>query len=150
MKFKILLAALTITLFASCITNDKADLNSNKMDSAAIRSLSDSTNFTTIQWIDSIKNFDKITEGQKLEVVYHFKNTGTKPLIIASVTPGCGCTVADKPAEPIMPGKEGEIKAAFDSQGKTGQQHKNITVNANTRPTQSFILQFMVEVEKKS
>jgi hypothetical protein len=143
MYLRLLIVLVTGLFFSSCINNDQQDVNMAKV-------ASDSANFTTIQWIDSIKNFDKIVEGQKLEVVYHFKNTGNKPLVITDVVPGCGCTVADKPAEPIMPGKEGEIKAAFDSQGKAGQQQKYITVKANTKPVQSFSLQFMVEVEKKS
>ena len=142
MYFRLLLVVFTGFFFSACITNDKQDVNMAK-------AAGDSANFTTIQWMDSVRSFDKIVEGQKLEVVYHFKNTGNKPLVITEVSPQCGCTVADKPTEPIMPGKEGEIKAAFDSQGKIGQQHKNITVKANTRPTQSFNLQFMVEVEKK-
>ncbi len=142
MYFRLLLIAFTGVFFSACITSDK-------QDPSLAKAATDSANFTTIQWMDSVRSFDKIVEGQKLEVVYHFKNTGDKPLVITEVSPGCGCTVADKPAEPIMPGKEGEIKAAFDSQGKTGQQSKYITVKANTKPTQSFRLQFMVEVEKK-
>lgn len=143
MQSRLLIATFTLLSFTACISNDTPDVS-------MIKAAGDSANFTTIQWMDSIKNFDKITEGQKLEVVYRFKNTGNKPLVITDVRPGCGCTVADKPAEPIMPGKEGEIKAAFDSKDKAGQQHKNITVQANTKPVQSFNLQFNVEVEKKS
>ncbi len=110
----------------------------------------DTASFTTIQWIDSVKDYAKITEGQKLEVVFRFKNTGNKPLVIESVHPSCGCTVADPPKEPIAPGSEGEIKGSFDSNGKSGQQHKTIEVIANTKGTQSHELAFTVEVQKKS
>jgi hypothetical protein len=110
----------------------------------------DSTQFTNIQWQEQKLDFGKIAEGQKLEVVYHFTNTGTRPLIISKVEPGCGCTVAETPKEPIAPGNEGLIKAAFDSNGRIGSQHKSIMVYANTRGSQAHELVFTVDVSKKS
>jgi len=110
----------------------------------------DSTQCTSIEWQQQSIDFGKITEGQKLEVVYHFKNTGSKPLIISKVEPGCGCTVAETPTEPIAPGKEGTIKGAFDSNNRVGTQHKSIFVSANTKGTQHHELVFTVEVDKKS
>lgn len=110
----------------------------------------DSTQVTSIEWLDSAnKDFGKIAEGQKLEVLFRFKNTGDKPLVIQRVQPSCGCTIAEQPKEPIMPGKEGEIKASFNSEGRTGRNHKTLYVFANTKGTQSHELQFEVEVEKK-
>ncbi len=87
---------------------------------------------TTIEWIDSARNFGKIEEGQKLAVTFRFRNSGDKPLVIASVHPSCGCTVADFPRRPIAPGKEAEITGEFDSKGRVGLQHKDLTVHANT------------------
>ena len=100
---------------------------------------------TSIQWLDSSKQIGKITEGEKVEVVYRFVNTGNAPLVIENVIPTCGCTVAEKPAEPIAPGKEGMIKAVFDSHGRVGSQHKSLTVSANTE-AMSYPLTFDVEV----
>ncbi len=108
--------------------------------------LNDSSRFTTIHWIDSAKNLGSISEGQKVEIVYRFQNTGDKPLVIQSAMPSCGCTVPDKPDAPIMPGKEGSIKAVFDSKGRPGANHKTITVLTNTKGTTSHILSFQVEV----
>ena len=143
MQIRLLALAGFAFLFSACINNDQtaAQLSNASKDSA---------NFTTIQWVDSSMNYGKIKEGQKLAVVYRFKNTGDKPLIITDVQPGCGCTVADKPTEPIMPGKEGKISAEYDSEGHPGEQHKNIRVVANTKPQRDFNLLFAVEVEKKS
>lgn len=104
---------------------------------------------TTIQWIDSALDKGTITEGEKIEILYRFKNTGQHPLIIKDVRPSCGCTVADKPLEPIAPGAEGSIKAVFDSQNKPGPAHKTITVISNTQPD-SYALSFTVIVNKKS
>jgi len=110
----------------------------------------DSSLFTKITWLDSTeRDFGTIPEGQKLEVSYRFKNSGTKPLIIARVQPSCGCTVADQPEEPILPGKEGVIKASFNSEGRVGVNHKILYVVANTLGTQSNEVQFKVLVQKK-
>lgn len=87
---------------------------------------------TTIQWLDSVRNFGQISEGQKLSVSFRFKNSGDKPLVIQSVHPACGCTVADYPKQPIAPGQEGEITGEFNSDGREGQNHKEITVYTNT------------------
>jgi hypothetical protein len=117
--------------------------------------LQDTTNVTTIQWIDSSHHdMGTIKQGEELEIPFHFKNTGNKPLVIESAVPGCGCTGAEKPEEPIMPGQEGVIKAKFSSKNYQGSQTKYVTVTANTKnsntstPT-SHSLSFTVNVEKQ-
>jgi Protein of unknown function (DUF1573). len=109
----------------------------------------DESQFTTIQWIDSVQNFGRIAEGQNLDVSFRFKNTGDKPLIIRSVRPSCGCTAADPPKEPIAPGAEGVIKATFNSQGREGMNKKDIYVETNTKGQQNHVVHFDVEVVKK-
>ncbi len=110
----------------------------------------DSTQYTKITWLDSTeRDFGTIPEGQKLEVAFRFLNAGSKPLIIARVQPSCGCTVAEQPDEPILPGKEGVIKASFNSEGRVGINHKKIYVIANTQGTQSNEVNFSVLVQKK-
>ena len=109
--------------------------------------ISDTANFTSIEWIDKInQNLPKIKEGEVIEVTYRFKNTGDKPLIVQNVYASCGCTVPEKPEEPISPGKEGLIKAKFDSHGKSGTNTKTLTVLANT--SSDKILTFTVDVEQ--
>jgi len=89
---------------------------------------------TTVQLIDSVFNFGKITEGEKVTFNFRFRNSGKKPLVITNTTASCGCTVPEKPEKPIMPGEEGFIKVVFNSKGKSGHQEKNITVMSNTNP----------------
>ncbi len=107
------------------------------------------TDSTTVQWLDSTKDFGKIEEGQKLQVSFRFKNTGDKPLVIAKVQPSCGCTVADESKEPIAPGAEGQVKAVFNSDGHEGINPKTLDVYSNTKGVPSTALKFVVEVEKK-
>lgn len=110
----------------------------------------DSTQFTTIEWIDQNKDYGKVTEGQQVEVAFRFKNSGTKPLVIYSVAPACGCTAAEPPKEPILPGNEGVIKGSFDSKGRVGTNNKSIHVRANTSGSMDHHLQFKVEVAAAS
>lgn len=125
---------------AACGNNDKP----------AKASASGSKQLTNIQWIDSVRNLGKIIEGQKVAVAFRFRNSGDKPLIIESVQPSCGCTVADYPKEPIAPGAEGEISGTFNSEGREGLQHKELTVKANTAGSGEQKVFFEVEVQKKS
>jgi hypothetical protein len=131
--------------FAACQTSDsKSKLTDEQKRSA----LKDSSNYTTIQWLDSTyRDFGKVKEGEILPVAFHFKNTGEHSLVISEVRPGCGCTDPEKPEEPIAPGKEGVIKAKFNSKGQhIGENRKYITVTANTKPSPTTELTFRAEV----
>ncbi len=77
--------------------------------------------------------FGKIKEGEKAEYVFKFKNTGNAPLIVTDVNVTCGCTAAEKPEAPVMPGSEGKIKIVFNSAGKVGSQNRTITVSTNAK-----------------
>jgi hypothetical protein len=110
--------------------------------------LQDSTNWTTVQWTDSVQNFGKVTDGEKIIISFHFKNTGSKPLVITNVSASCGCTVPEKPEAPIAPGEEGVIKAEFNSSGRVGMASKYVNVSCNTA-TQNYTLLFEGEVLPK-
>lgn len=79
-------------------------------------------------------DFGTIKEGDQVEYIYKFTNTGQAPLIIQNAQPSCGCTVPDWSKEPIPVGGTGFVKASFDSNGKPNIQNKTITVTANTWP----------------
>ena len=87
---------------------------------------------TEVQLIDSVFNFGIINEGDKVERSFKFRNTGKNALVISNATASCGCTVPEKPEQPVKPGETGIIKVVFNSQGKEGHQEKTITVTANT------------------
>ncbi|HWB94857.1 MAG TPA: DUF1573 domain-containing protein [Puia sp.] len=113
--------------------------------------MADSAHYTTIAWLDSLsRNYGTIIEGDKLNVTFHFRNIGTTPLVIGHVQPSCGCTIAEQPQGAIAPGKDGQIRATFNSEGHAGVNHKTLFVTANTRGVQNYSLQFVVQVEKKS
>ncbi len=76
-------------------------------------------------------NFGDITQGDVVEHVFKFTNTGTQPLIIERVDVTCGCTTPAWTKDPVLPGKSGTVTAKFNSSGKLGQQKKAITVHSN-------------------
>jgi hypothetical protein len=138
-------------LFTMVVAAMVAGCNSGAGKEKAINAaMTDSARYTTIEWLDSSRDFGKIPEGQKLDVAFRFRNTGTTPLVIGQVRPSCGCTIAEQPQEPIAPGSEGQIKAVFNSEGRAGINHKTLFVTANTRGKQDYSLQFVVQVEKKA
>ncbi|MGD1844855.1 MAG: DUF1573 domain-containing protein [Salibacteraceae bacterium] len=66
---------------------------------------------------------------------FKFKNTGNSELLIASAKGTCGCTIPSYPKTPIAPGAEGEIDVVFDSNGKSGSQHKKVSIVTNATPS---------------
>lgn len=89
---------------------------------------------TSVQIIDTTFDFGKVTEGEIVEYNYRFKNTGSKPLVVTSVSASCGCTVPEKPEQPVLPGETGFIKVKFNSEHRVGTAHKTINVSSNAEP----------------
>ncbi len=77
-------------------------------------------------------NFDDIYQGDKVEHVFNFENTGDAPLIITNVQTTCGCTATNWEREPILPGTKSSITVSFNSAGKMGRQNKIITIISNS------------------
>lgn len=128
-----------IVVFVSLVACENSEVKKN--DLAGL--VKDSTRFTSIKWIDSLKDIGVVEPGKKTEITFKFKNTGTKPLFIISAQPGCGCTVADYPKEAIAPNGEGIITAAYNvNAGSKGEFRKNIQVTTNTNGSTSHYIFF--------
>ena len=94
-----------------------------------------------------VHDFGTIIQGEKVAYSFKFTNTGKADLIITSAKGSCGCTVPEWPQEPIAPGAEGVIDVVFNSDGKSGQQNKKVTIVANTVPnTKVLAINGTVEV----
>jgi hypothetical protein len=76
-------------------------------------------------------DFGDIYQGEVVEQVFKFTNTGNQPLIITDIKTTCGCTTPVWPRNPIMPGGTGEIKVGFNSTGKSNKQTKNLPIISN-------------------
>lgn len=83
-------------------------------------------------------DFGSVTEkDDTLWCDFKFKNIGSEPLIIYDIKTACECTLADWSKKPVMPGKEGVIKAGYKYKGKSGNYNKSLTILANTLPAMS-------------
>jgi hypothetical protein len=79
----------------------------------------------------SAHDFGDIAQGDVVEQVFKFTNTGNQPLIISEIKTTCGCTTPVFPKNPIMPGASGEIKVGFNSAGKANKQTKVLPIISN-------------------
>ncbi|MCX8020811.1 MAG: DUF1573 domain-containing protein [Chitinophagaceae bacterium] len=130
---------------ASAGNNPVAGLTEEQKQSA----MADSANYTTIEWLDpTTLNLGKLVKDQNIDVVFRFKNSGNKNLIIKDVSAPCGCTIPEKPHKPFAPGEEGEIRAKFNGSGH-GTITKQIHVKANTKPVTDHTLTFTGEIQDK-
>lgn len=95
----------------------------------------------TFSFKEETYDFGDITQGDVVEHVFTFTNTGDAPLVIQDAKASCGCTIPKKPEQPVAPGETSEIGVKFNSTGKSGVVKKAITITANTNPavTQLYI-----------
>ena len=93
----------------------------------------DTTSFAQISFETTVHNFGDVNQGEKVEQIFKFKNSGNVPLVLQNVLTTCGCTVPEWPKDPVVPGAEGELKVIFDSTAKIGRQNKVITIRSNSR-----------------
>lgn len=85
-----------------------------------------------IKFMEEKYDFGSIKQGDIVDHVFKFKNTGTQPLVISNIGVSCGCTTPDWTKEPVMPGKMGMVSAKFNSAGKMGMQTKVLTIESNS------------------
>lgn len=83
-----------------------------------------------IEWNSTTIDFGKIEQGKPVSAEFEFKNPTMVPLLINSVRPTCGCTIADYPKEPILPGKSGKIAVTYNA-AAGGVFTKAIVVTSN-------------------
>ncbi len=60
-------------------------------------------------------DFGKIKQGVPVTYYFEIKNISDKPIIVESASASCGCTVPEKPEEPIEPGKTAKIKVQYNA-----------------------------------
>jgi len=77
-------------------------------------------------------DFGTIKQGDKVEHIFKFKNTGKNDLTVIEVRPSCGCTAPEWTKTPVKKGESGEIKIIFNSTGKSGPQTKTVALLTNT------------------
>ncbi len=84
----------------------------------------------SIEWEKTSFDFGKIVKNSPATVEFEFKNNSMVPLVINSVRPTCGCTVAYYPKEPVQPGKSAAITVNYNTRS-IGHFTKSIIVSSN-------------------
>ena len=132
-KFTILLIPVILLIF---ISNSHSNLSSP---------------LPVIKFDDLNYDFGDVKQGENLEHVFKFTNSGKGTLVINSVQPSCGCTgvVMDEKKE-FAEGETGEIKITFSTQGRQGVNTKTVSVNTNDPENPVITLTFKCTVEDKN
>ena len=133
MKKIIILYVLGVGLFmVSCKENAASKIKKENIVIAAERDAKIKVGGPKITFDKTEHDFGIINEGDIVETIFAFTNTGKSELIILSAKGSCGCTVPEWPKEPILPGEKGEIKVKFNSDRKPNKQQKQVTLATNT------------------
>jgi Protein of unknown function (DUF1573) len=84
-------------------------------------------------------DYGTIEAGSDGHCTFTFTNTGTEPLIINRCMSSCGCVVPKCSAEPVLPGKTGEVIVLYDTK-RVGPFTKSVTVHSNCVGTPMVVL----------
>ena len=138
-KYLFVAMVLALGLFAACDNNDKEEKLSTDLVTNPKSASQPSEKQPVITFDKTEHDFGTILQGEVVTYSFHFTNTGSSPLIVSNVNTSCGCTIGDFSREPIAPGKDGYIKATYDSKGHQGFQSRALTVVTNTNPNQTVL-----------
>ena len=73
-------------------------------------------------------------EAGPATISFSFKNEGKTPIKLTSVRASCGCTTPEWTQEPVAPGEEGVVTAAYNPQNRPGKFNKSVTVKTDGEP----------------
>lgn len=137
MKKSILFLALVAVIGLGACKDNKASskitLNEDHSESELASKEETSGEYPEITFDEANYDFGAIKEGEVVEHVFNFKNTGTQPLKVSQAQPSCGCTAPHWTREEIAPGESGSVTVQFDSKGRPGQQNKSVRLITNTK-----------------
>jgi hypothetical protein len=154
---KILVFALPTLFFLSCGSEEQTESSTNSSSIIAVENPADELKVetkkvkvetpenngptTSIEFLEEEFHFGNVFYPSENMHTFKFKNTGDAPLVIESAKASCGCTIPNKPEEPIAPGEIGELDVIFrPKEGQAGSPvTKKITVVANTEPRETYI-----------
>jgi hypothetical protein len=136
-----ILFILAIILIVSCSDqNQSAQLSTDVVNNPITASGNKTdTNLPQLTFEVEEHDFGNITQGEKVEFDFKFKNTGKSDLIISSAKGSCGCTIPVWPKGPIPSGGGNVIKVSFNSEGRHGIVDKKVTIVSNTNPNTKIL-----------
>ena len=96
----------------------------------ALKTATEITKEPLVKWDKTTFDFGEITQGVPVKATFTLTNNSDQALILKTVKPSCGCTVASYEQEPIPPGASTEIKAEYNAK-KAGNFQKTVKVSTN-------------------
>ena len=83
-----------------------------------------------------VHDYGSIKEEVEVAVSdFELTNTGTSPLVIQRIVASCGCTSPTYTREPILPGKKGNVKVAYNTIYRPGNFRKSVRIYTNVPDT---------------
>lgn len=98
-----------------------------------------------IQFDQTVYDFGKTSQVERITGTFTFKNVGDGVLKINRPTTSCGCTVAALKPDVLQPGEKGELSFSLTMGTAKATLQKNITVTSNDPQTPSVILTVKAE-----
>ena len=129
--------ALLVASLAACGNSNASNATVDTAETSATAEGNDVTEAADagkIVFEENSFDFGTVKEGETVSRTYTFVNEGKAPIILSQVSASCGCTTPSFTQAPVLPGKKGEIKVSFDSNGQVGKQQKIVTVVSNAVP----------------
>lgn len=83
-------------------------------------------------------DYGVVEQNSNGERYFSFKNTGKSPIIISKVKESCGCTIAKKPENPIMPDATATINVKYAT-NRLGKFSKSIVIFSNANEAKKVI-----------
>ena len=117
------------------IVEDFSDLTADELASAPVVAVDEAE-----------VNFGTMKQNEKFEHDFVLTNKGKSTLYIRKIKSSCGCTAVQPEKKQIEPGERVKIRTVFNSAGRRGNQHKNVTVITNDPKRSSLILRIKGEV----
>ncbi|MEN6561692.1 MAG: DUF1573 domain-containing protein [Acidobacteriota bacterium] len=92
-------------------------------------------------------DFGTVKQGDVVSCEFVFKNEGGATLVIEKVETTCGCTAALVSEQRIAPGREGKLKATFDTRGYSGRLARYIYLVSNDGENPRRELSLVAEIQ---
>lgn len=124
-------------------------ISANIEEDFSVLTEKDLANAPQIEFTQVNKDFGTVKEGDVIEHVFIFTNTGKSDLIIRKIRSSCGCTTAAPKVSVIKPGEQSSLSASFRTSGFTGRQSKTVTVITNDPKRSTVVLRLSGTVTKQ-
>ena len=130
--------------------NNMITVNSTMEEDFSKLTPEERANAAHIEFKSTTYDYGTIKQGEIVEHLFEFTNTGKTDLIIRNVKASCGCTAVKPEKSVLKPGETSSIKAVFNSRGRKGSQNKSISVITNDPDKPLHVLSLKGNIELPS